>query len=59
MKQDFKSWALDLLADYIVKKHHRYVEEKSQEIKPYLDKICEVHGGNHIELFTINKLFDA
>lgn len=27
---DFKSWPLDLLADYIEKKHHRYVEEKTQ-----------------------------
>ena len=30
---DFQSWPLDLLADYIEKKHHRYVEEKSMEIK--------------------------
>ncbi len=26
---DFKSWSLDLLADYIEKTHHRYVEEKT------------------------------
>ncbi|HAH58884.1 MAG: iron-sulfur cluster repair di-iron protein [Lentimicrobium sp.] len=56
---DYKSWPLDLLADYIEKKHHRYVEEKSLEIKPYLDKICQVHGGRHPELFEINELFTA
>ncbi len=56
---DFQSWPLDLLCDYIVKKHHRYVEEKSLEIKPYLDKICEVHGEHHPELFEINDLFNA
>lgn len=56
---DFKSWPLDLLADYIQKKHHRYVEEKSLEIKPYLDKICEVHGQQHPELFEINTHFNA
>lgn len=56
---DYKSWPLDLLADYIEKKHHRYVEEKSLEIKPYLDKICKVHGGHHPELFEINELFTA
>lgn len=56
---DFKSWPLDLLADYIVKKHHRYVEEKSLEIKPYLDKICRVHGERHPELFEIKEHFNA
>lgn len=55
---DFNSWPLDLLADYIEKKHHRYVEEKIQEIKPYLDKICKVHGDHHPELYEINQLFN-
>ncbi len=54
---DFQSWPLDLLADYIEKKHHRYVEEKTLEIKPYLAKICKVHGEHHPELFKINEEF--
>ena len=32
---DYQSWPLDLLADYIEKKHHRYVQEKTLEIQPY------------------------
>lgn len=56
---DYKSWPIDLLVDYIEKKHHRYVEEKTQEIKPYLDKICRVHGEHHPELFEINEHFNA
>ncbi|MFZ1496963.1 MAG: iron-sulfur cluster repair di-iron protein [Saprospiraceae bacterium] len=56
---DYQSWPIDLLADYIEKKHHRYVEEKSQEIKPYLDKICRVHGSHHPELLEINEHFNA
>ena len=56
---DYKSWPIDLLADYIEKKHHRYVEEKTSEIKPYLDKICRVHGERHPELFEINGHFNA
>lgn len=56
---DYKTWQLDELSDYIVKKHHKYVEEKSMEIKPYLKKICEVHGERHPELFEINELFNA
>jgi regulator of cell morphogenesis and NO signaling len=54
---DFKTWPLDLLADYIEKTHHRYVEEKTQTLLPFLDKLCKVHGANHPELFEINDLF--
>jgi regulator of cell morphogenesis and NO signaling len=56
---DFNSWPLDLLTDYIEKKHHRYVEAKSLEIKPYLNKICSVHGERHPELFEIQQQFNA
>lgn len=54
---DYNSWPLDLLADYIQKKHHRYVEVKIQEIIPYLEKIARVHGGRHPELLEVEKEF--
>ena len=54
---DFKSWPLDLLADYIEKTHHRYVVEKTQVLLPFLSKLCKVHGAHHPELFEINELF--
>ena len=56
---DYKSWPLDLLADYIEKRHHRYVETRILEIKPFLDKICQVHGDRHPELFEIREEFNA
>jgi regulator of cell morphogenesis and NO signaling len=56
---NFQSWPIDLLADYIEKKHHRYVEEKVPVLKQYLQKICDVHGKKHPELFEIKELFDA
>ncbi len=56
---DYQSWPLDLLADYIEKKHHRYVQEKTLEIQPYLDKICKVHGERHPELLKIKEEFNA
>jgi regulator of cell morphogenesis and NO signaling len=52
---DYKSWPLDLLADYIEKKHHRYVVEGFKTLIPYLNKLCKVHGENHPELFEITK----
>ena len=56
---DFKSWPTDLLIDYIEKTHHRYVEEKSMVLLPFLDKLCKVHGQSHPELFEINELFQG
>ena len=54
---DFNSWPLDLLADYVEKTHHRYVEEKTAVLLVYLNKLCKVHGERHPELFEINELF--
>lgn len=56
---DYASWPVDLLADYIEKKHHRYVESKIQEIKPLLKKIVSVHGAQHPELAEVEALFTA
>ena len=56
---DYKSWPLDLLADYIEKKHHRYVEEKIPVLIQFLNKLCSVHGERHPELFKINEEFTA
>src|SRR5690554_7273324 len=55
---DYNFWPLDLLADYIEKKHHRYVEERIPLLRQYLDKLCKVHGDVHPELLEINKLFN-
>lgn len=48
----------DQLADYIEKRHHSYVKEKIPFIKQKLQKLCDVHGGNHQELFKISELFE-
>ncbi|MBJ6366977.1 iron-sulfur cluster repair di-iron protein [Snuella sedimenti] len=56
---DYKSWPLDLLTEYIEKKHHRYVEEKVPVLRQFLDKLCRVHGERHRELLEINALFVA
>jgi len=55
--KDFNSWPLDLLADYIEKKHHRYVESRITEIKPMLAKIVKVHGELNPELLEVEALF--
>lgn len=56
---DYNAWPLDLLADYVEKKHHRYVETKIQEITPFLEKVVRVHGDRHPELAEVEQLFKA
>lgn len=55
---NYNAWSLDLLAEYIEKKHHKYVEIKTPALKQYLEKIATVHGKNHPELFHIKELFE-
>lgn len=54
---DYQSWGVDFLSDYIYNKHHKYIENKVPEIKQYLDKLCQVHGTYHPELLEIKTLF--
>lgn len=54
---DWASWPLDLLADYIEKKHHRYVTEQIPVLESYLDKLVKVHGKTNPELSEIKKWF--
>jgi len=57
--QDFDLWHLDILADYIEKKHHKYVLSQIPMIEQYLNKLCTVHGKNNPELLEIQKIFTA
>src|SRR5690606_15096351 len=50
-------WPLDLLADYVEKTHHRYVETQLPVLTAYLEKIVAVHGEAHPELKQIKELF--
>ncbi len=61
-KQDptlnFIDWPLDLLADYIEKKHHRYIREKAPMIQTYLTKLVQAHGTRYPELLYVQELFE-
>jgi len=54
---NFDDWSLDLLVEYIERKHHRFVKKQIPVIQKYLDKICQVHGRSHPELYEIQTLF--
>ena len=52
-----ENMSLDQLCDYIVNRHHSYVNENIPFLQQKLQKLCDVHGSSHPELFEINKLF--
>ncbi len=57
LEKNYQKWSLEFLCDYIYNHHHQYVERTIPEILHYLDKICNVHGEKHQDLFEIKELF--
>lgn len=53
------SLELDELCSYIEKRHHTYVSEHIPFLQQKLQKLCEVHGDHHPELFQIRELFEG
>ena len=47
------------LCNYIVKRHHAYVKNSIPVLKKNLEKVCQVHGELHPELFEIKDLFNG
>src|SRR6185369_261828 len=56
--QNYSSWALPFLADYIVNTHHVYLKENDDQIAAYARKIAGVHGAHHPEVIRISAIFD-
>jgi regulator of cell morphogenesis and NO signaling len=56
--QNYSSWALPFLADYIVNTHHVYLKENDGDIAAYARKIAAVHGAHHPEVVQIAAIFD-
>jgi regulator of cell morphogenesis and NO signaling len=55
--QNFDSWELDFLADYIVNTHHKYVARVMPDIFQYTQKVARVHGKQHPETVEIAEYF--
>lgn len=56
--QNYGSWEISFLADYIVNTHHAYIKENTGQIVAYIHKIVTVHGAHHPELIQIATIFD-
>jgi len=56
--QNYSSWSLSFLVDYIVNTHHVYLKENDDQIVAYARKIASVHGERHPEVIRIAVLFE-
>jgi regulator of cell morphogenesis and NO signaling len=56
--QNYASWELPFLADYIINAHHTYLKENTGQIAAYAHKIASVHGVHHPEVVEIATIFD-
>ncbi|WP_332631949.1 iron-sulfur cluster repair di-iron protein [Halalkalibacter flavus] len=45
------------LIDYIINKHHRFVNEEFSQLSPYVTKVLRVHGAGQPHLAQIHRLF--
>lgn len=55
--QDYNSWEIDFLVDYIVNTHHKYVTQANNVIFEYTQKVARVHGERHPEVVEIAEIF--
>lgn len=54
---DLQDWPIDLIADYVEKKHHRFVRTEGPVLAGLIQKIHRVHGAKHPELEEVEALF--
>jgi len=57
--ESYKAWSPDYLIQHIIKRHHRFVREKTVEIGVYAAKVASVHGENHPENIEIYQRFNT
>ncbi|WP_129690882.1 iron-sulfur cluster repair di-iron protein [Gottfriedia acidiceleris] len=55
---DWKKASSKELIQYIVDKHHRYLNEELPQLSPYVTKVLRVHGADQPHLAQIHRLFN-
>jgi regulator of cell morphogenesis and NO signaling len=57
--EDFDSWDLDVLIDYIIDTHHSYVSAALPLLDEFSAKVARVHGDYHPEVVEIANHYQA
>jgi regulator of cell morphogenesis and NO signaling len=55
--ENYNTWELDVLAEYIVRTHHQYVKAAIPAITAHLEKVVRKHGDHHPEVKRIQLWF--
>jgi len=59
LSQNYSSWPLPFLIDYIFNVHHAYLKENLEQIAVDTRKIAGIHGAHHPEVIRIATIFDT
>lgn len=52
-----ENWSSTFLANFIIENHHSFVRKAIPELEALLDKVCERHGNESLELLQIREAF--
>lgn len=55
--ENYNSWDISFLTDYILNTHHKYVKQAIPVIYEYTQKVAKVHGDKHPETIAIAEKF--
>jgi regulator of cell morphogenesis and NO signaling len=53
-----ENWSSSFLIDFIIENHHSYVATALPEISVLLDKVCQAHASDSVELLNIRENFN-
>jgi regulator of cell morphogenesis and NO signaling len=52
-----ESWSSSFLIDFIIQNHHGFVKKAIPDLQFFLDKVCDAHGNDSLELLQIRECF--
>lgn len=58
-KVDWDNMPYGELVDHIIYKHHAYLKEELPALGEFVTKIFRVHGGSHLHLKELHRLYNA
>ncbi|HEY0656513.1 MAG TPA: iron-sulfur cluster repair di-iron protein [Chryseosolibacter sp.] len=52
-----EAWSSAFLIDFIIQNHHTYVKAAIPDLQLFLDKVCDAHGNDCLELLQVREAF--
>jgi len=58
-ERNFRNTTATELIKYIIGKHHSFTKTEIERLRFLIDKVCDVHGQNHVELNRVRSVFQT